>query len=277
MRFPNDLTILLLVGFIFATARGSHALLQGTTVSAHDPLAKSVVGIFENYEGRVWISNCAGSVLSDQFILTAAHCLTDNTPQNFLVNFSADQILYDRRAEMRDAREIENKFDVRKVKAFKTHPNFNLDRKGDHDVAVILLQDPAPSSAIPVKLMPSFLLDPTTRSTTLEQTVLPTTLFGAGTVDEKNNTKSGVMRSVTVPGRFEKQLVITDQTSHMGACSGDSGGPAFAKLSGQFYQVGIISRPHGDSKTCHESGQLINPAIDGDFIEKAIEELLETN
>ncbi|MCM2323300.1 MAG: trypsin-like serine protease [Oligoflexia bacterium] len=212
--------------------------------------------------------------MSDKLILTAAHCLIGKLPEDFLVNFSADQLVYDRHAEIKDARELEGRFLLRRVKAFRIHPNFDLKGEGDHDIAVILLQTPAPSTALPVKILPPDLLDPTARSTALEQQNLPVTLLATGILDEKTYAHSAVLRSVTVPGRFEGPFVITDQTQGAGACNGDSGGPAFAEWDGTFYQVGIISRPHGNSRSCHEEGQLMNPALDGAFLESAMEELL---
>lgn len=249
------------------------SIINGEVVASDNKLAKSVVGLFSKYRGG-WYNSCTGIVLSERVILTAAHCIEWNDVSTMKVNFSLESLSYSAQVDAGkffSEEEIEAKYITRKVKAYRVHPYYS---EADNDLAVILLEKEIPSDATPVKLLPDSYLNLAENKTTLDEKKLPVTLLGFGIVSENPNVSTEVMRMTTVPARFEKQFVITDQTHGSGGCSGDSGGPAFAEVDGATYMVGVTHGPYGESTNCHEEGQWTNPALSKAFIQKATEEML---
>lgn len=249
------------------------AVIGGADLDPSDKLARSAVGIFEKYLNRTWITNCFGSVVEKRLILTAAHCLSgDNQdhPENFAINFSTDQIVYDSKNEITELVSIENQFIIRKVKKLIVHPKFD-GKKGSNDIALIVLEDDAPEGAIDVNFFSEELFNQFNRFKDVSHRV---TLVAGGSTNEKTYTKSVGLQAATLSARIEDQFVITDQSAAIGACKGDSGGPAFTDFKGIVYQIGVISKPHGNSKTCHEEGELVNPYFYIEFIMNVKRELL---
>lgn len=251
------------------------SIINGTPVAAENPLAKSVVGIFAMYQVKgesVWIQDCTGTILNDTFILTASHCLMDVKAENLLINFSLNSLSNDNQIDPATrVTDIEKNFTVKKVKSFKVHPQFL--GGGDHDLAIIMLQDPVPKDRTAVQLLPDKYIKLPFNRTTLEDQKLSVQLVGFGLFSESPRVSSEVLRMTTVPAQFINQFVITDQSHGTGGCHGDSGGPAFLDLDGQTYQVGVTHGPHGDSVTCGEEGEWVNPALEKLFISDTEKEL----
>lgn len=231
------------------------SIINGIVVKKNNVLAKSVVALYvKNYQG-VWTTGCTGTVLDERFILTAGHCLNYKDPQELLISFSLNG------KKMNSPHAL-----TRKVKSFRIHPEYS---DTDNDFGIILLETKIPDSARAVTLLPDKYLVKEENKTTLEGKSYNVTLMGFGIIKEDPYKDTDVLRVTTVPARFENQLVITDQTKGSGGCNGDSGGPAFLTINGKTYQAGVTSGPHGNSTTCHEEGEWMNPALDQDFIQES--------
>lgn len=258
-------------------ARQLLEIINGTPVTPEHPLAGSVVGLlrqFEDFDGtKIWMASCTGTVLSNKFILTAAHCVANQTAQEMAINFSVESIDNSKqRNPSTRITDIEKSFTIRYVKGFIAHPEYRRGA-GHNDLAVIALNDQAPSSAKPVNLMPDNWVDVAANKTMLDGQKWQVRLMGYGLIQEAPATRTEVLRETIVPARFENDYVITDQTGGSGGCSGDSGGPLFIEYLGQTYQAGVTHGPHDGSTTCGEEGQWVNPALDKAFIKESIASL----
>lgn len=251
------------------------SILNGTVVTADNQIAKSVVSIIA-LANNVWFNKCTASVLSDRLILTAAHCLKGKAPRDLLVNFSLKSLPYEKQVNgyMLDEFTIKLKYEIRKVKSFRIHPKYSV---VENDIAVILLEEKAPITAVPVKLLPEEYINRAEQKTLFNDEIFNSTLMGIGVTDDVEMKESHEMRMVSVPAIFYKNLLITNQKDGKGACLGDSGGPAFIDLKGETYLVGVTHGPHGAIKTCHGEGEFTNPIFFMDFINSAISDFQKLN
>ncbi|MFZ3229711.1 MAG: trypsin-like serine protease [Pseudobdellovibrio sp.] len=276
----KKIILLASVLFLTSTIKSSYTeILNGDPVTSGHPLASSVVSLFSRYSNPgydidgAWLPSCTGSVLSSKLILTAAHCVQDMSPKDMAVSFSLDTVTMDQQMDpAKRVIDIESRFIIRKVKGIEIHPLYN--GEGIHDLALIALADTAPETAIPVVLLPAEFLVKESNQTVFEGETKIVTLMGFGKIKEDPDTSTEVLRVTKVSGQFLKNLVVTDQTHGTGGCNGDSGGPAFLHLNGVNYQVGVTHGPHGQSQTCHEQGEWVNPGLDKDFLDEAVKKLI---
>ncbi len=272
------LASLLLASATFAKRPVNSAIeiINGQPAADHK-MAPSVVGLFVKYSGSgldgVWLQWCTGSVLSSKLILTAAHCVQGVDPSDVQINFSGHSVKMDDQFNPATrVTDVSTKFNTIQVKAIEIHPAY--DGSGNHDLALMSLVSEAPTTAVPVSLLPEVYLNKAANQTTFEGQTKQVLLLGYGLISESPSTDTDVLRSTTVNADFINNLVVTDQTKGSGGCNGDSGGPAFTEIDGAFYQVGVTHGPHGNSTTCHETGEWVNPALDAEFLSDATKKLI---
>lgn len=275
--------IVLLASMLFASAvlakqpvNRAIEIINGQPAADHK-MAPSVVGLFVKYSGSgldgVWLQWCTGSVLSPKLILTAAHCVRGLETSDVQINFSGHSVkMEDQFNPATRITDVAAKFNTIQVKGIEIHPSY--DGSGNHDLAVLALTSDAPATAIPVTLLPDQYLNKAANQTTFEGQTKQVLLLGYGLISEAPSTDTDVLRSTVVNADFINNLVVTDQTKGSGGCNGDSGGPAFTEIEGVTYQVGVTHGPHGNSTTCHETGEWVNPALDAEFLADAAKKLI---
>jgi uncharacterized protein (TIGR03382 family) len=173
---------------------------------------------------------CTGTLITDQWVLTAAHCIGASAA-NLHIRFDSG-----------DVNNGQNGYAVA-VAEIHANPAFDYDA-WDNDVALIKLAQPVTDrTPTPIDRDPisfgSHVID-----------------VGYGDAENNNKDSGGVLRKVEKltadcagandPGIINDNLLCMDASDGRGSCYGDSGGPAFIAVSGAFQVAGITSGGTGE-------------------------------
>jgi secreted trypsin-like serine protease len=167
---------------------------------------------------------CSGTALARELVLTAAHCVTGASSYRVRVYQTGEQIA---------------------VRAVARHPRFDLDNyalaRATADVALIKLTSPLPNVVVPAALAAPRRVHVGERLT----------IAGFGTLADGSARGLGIprMAKLTVtgkPGSLQIRLedsATHDQSAGLGACTGDSGGPAYDGESSRHIGevIGVVS------------------------------------
>lgn len=199
----------------------SAGIIGGSEVRATDPSALSTVGVYDK-KNR---STCSGSLIANDLVLTAAHCVNPNSNQLFVL-FAKDF-------------EVSGQLNVSKMVAarrFERHSLFSPDRAegtDTFDLALIQLSSSAPAGYRAVSLSQD--------TNHVSQGVL--IAAGYGFTNGLFRTGLGTLRQAPLqflkPHSKTEFETLQDDT---GVCSGDSGGPLYQRIGSQWLQVGVASR-----------------------------------
>jgi secreted trypsin-like serine protease len=178
-------------------------------------------------------TSCSGTALARDLVLTAAHCAMPGTTYK-LVQFG-------------DAHQPT----LKDIASVVQHPQFDLKTMAAHrataDVALLKLAEPLPPSFAPAAL----------GSDSAVAAGDPFIVAGYGVTVRGDGRSGGTLRAATLvatgkPGSLQLRLVdpaTKGERAGLGACTGDSGAPAFAETSGRLSLVGIVSWSTGPSNT----------------------------
>ena len=230
-----------------AIVGGSEVAANSSSVVRTGTVALTNAELFAN--GK---SFCTGTLIAQNLILTAAHCVTnpDGSISSERIFAAFDTVM---------GRDAAN---TRKVQSIAVHRDWNPRVIGNadpsevpaHDIAVVAIEGSAPAPAKPVAVVP------TTVSYSADH---PVVLAGFGVTATRNVNTTGKLRAVRA--RIEKgatrgkvliirgpelalnavsvndfgQAVVVPANG--GACAGDSGGPAYVSIDGIAHVAGATS------------------------------------
>lgn len=193
------------------------AIFGGAAVAQSDPLIRQVVLLRVNKRDR--ISACAGIYYSQNFIVTAAHCLT-TAPTNVRKLPAKERDTAYRNAPQ--VRIADVKVFYRHVGAWLQPKEFRLDY--ENDVAVIVMRSPHPAGyqVAVFDERNSHEIVKQLRDVTFVH--LGHEKLGPGSTGEVHrlNRNAAFLKVQSTTGR-----VIVEAAGNVGTCHGDSGAPVF--------------------------------------------------
>ena len=196
---------------------------------------------------------CGGSLIDDEWVLTAAHC-TEGIGAGQLAVAVGRTVLSSNVGQRRD------------VSAVFVHPDYNEPVGLAHDAALLRL-------ATPVTIAPIRLAGPA--DDRFEAPPQWLTVIGWGTVSTRKPAYPDELREVDVPAvddatcrsgygtSLDAATMVCAGAPNIDSCYGDSGGPMFATEAGARIQVGIVSWGRGCAKKRFPGvySEVNNPAI----------------
>jgi hypothetical protein len=210
---------LLLALAVALLARPAAAIVGGGARPAEN-ISRAVVTIIGSRG-----SFCTGSLIAQDLVLTAAHCVLPGADYKVILPGETPPRLND-------------------VKRVASHPQFNgaaiLAHRASADVALLQLAAPLPASKAPAPLgAPMIPIQIGSRFT----------VAGVGVVRRGDGKSGGAIRAADLaitgkPGSLQIRLAdpLTNNVREgLGACTGDSGAPAFEMQAGRTVIVGMVS------------------------------------
>lgn len=197
-------------------------IMGGTVVAPQDPVAQSTVLIIGKIARGTF--TCSGTVIADDLVLTAGHCLGGPGYAKLDVYFRTDK---------------DGSGPVLGVKHQIRPETYNTDpHRPWNDLALLRLMQRIPSNYHPVPL----LSDPTWLQNGAPLilagygiTVPIAPEFGAGGAGILRKTESKLLQS----SYHENELLV--DIHERGACFGDSGGPAYLQIGHDLVLAGVTS------------------------------------
>lgn len=197
-------------------------IIGGSEIDSTDSIKQSIVAVYDSALGKL----CTGSLLENNVVLTAAHCVGPN-PEAML-------ILFDTQVSQRSI--------FRPVDKSAVSPYWKMQIDNDRDtgdIALLHFIGDLPEGYTPAQLLknPAPLTDGT-----------DTLIAGFGSSNSETGEGPGTLRKAIVTianSHFSATEITLDQRKGVGACHGDSGGPAYIKIDDQYYLWGVTSRGVG--------------------------------
>jgi len=244
-----NIITLTMVGLLFVAVNATAAtprIIAGSQVTENnqDTIYPWITSLYIQGE-----ASCGASLIASQWVLTAAHCVTNEdsgavlSASNFTVVVNDYDLANNRDGESRT---------VGEVYVAAGYDTFTL----DNDIALLKL-----TSVVTTK--PIALISPNHFNSLNESAIL--TVMGWGNTSTSGNSYSNILREVNLNfANFENcqhQYSAIGQalTNNMfcaggngitDTCQGDSGGPIVRNINGEYRQVGIVSWGGTQAQSC---------------------------
>ena len=203
--------------------------MVGSAPPASSGVGSSVVTILSSYG-----TFCTATAITRDLLLTAGHCVEPDGAYK-LADTVPGQVPV-----------------LKDVARTARHPQFDIKRLFSHlataDVALLKLAGPAPARVTPARLGDAGEL------VAIGDTL---TVAGIGVTTRGANRLDGLVHAATLtvtghPSSFEIRLfdpATKGASAGLGACTGDSGAPAFRNENGSLVVIGIVSWSTGPNLT----------------------------
>jgi len=221
----TPIVIVAMAGLALAGTRigGASAMVGGAQPATTD-VGRSVVMILGSHGTSS--TACTASAIGRDLLLTAAHCVQPGADYKLVASKVGEASV------LKDIARIERK------------PQFDMKRLFGHlataDVALIKLAEPLPARIPPVRIGNE------TESVAVGDTLV---VVGYGDTVRGDGRTGGIVRAAPLtvmgqPGNLQIRLVdpaTKGMRAGLGACTGDSGAPAFRDEGGGLTVIGVVS------------------------------------
>jgi secreted trypsin-like serine protease len=203
-----------------ALRKAAQPILRGTVDRDHPE-----VMLLAHREGFM----CTGTVIRVDgqvgFLLTAAHCVTEEDEDRAFVAMDPDDFL------VVPGTDFAESTTAYAVQAIVVEPHYEGLFAGD-DIALVRFffgNEPAPAAILPLAAGDDA-LDIGAKLTLVG--------YGQTEIDNANTQRRRVSRTI---GDLDEQLILYSQEDGRGACFGDSGGPGLVEIGGETRVAAVIS------------------------------------
>jgi hypothetical protein len=249
---------------VFQASASDH-IVKGTVVQAGDPVALSTV--FLAMKKTSGYEFCTGSIIDQDIVVTAAHCVDGVSPDSIQVMFTLDVTMS---FLLGTPTSTSGPDSVHPVYGAVADPQYSTSGIDRHDIAIIRFK-----GLMPDGYQAATLLGDSAPLNSGEAVVLA----GYGSTNPVLSSSVGQLRKadVSVDQMLGQTEVVLNEKNGAAACWGDSGGPAFVQLdSSSLLLWGLTNRPYPDANpTCIGESVYTRITRYSDFIASAEASLRE--